>query len=149
MNTISRLVFLLQWEFLVGLREDAPPPGYRPLTRDDLMDATLRTRLVAEHQARGGWGLAKDPLRFNGVLAVVEGRVQINRHNLGMVRQDLWESFTARDMFYSVMDWVTNVPWNKTPPTPDDTWSVEVCNPGPLRPCLLVRDVALASSALI
>ncbi len=99
----------------MGLRGDPPPAGYRQLTRLDVLDADLRSRLVAEHQTRGGWGLTKDPLEFTGVLVFDEGRITINGNAVGMVGQD-WNG-TARGV-YSVIDWADKVPWTTTPPAP-------------------------------
>jgi hypothetical protein len=130
----------------VGLRGDKPPQGYRHLTRADLTKKSLRTRLVAAHQARGGWGLAKAPLKFEGALVVAEGQVMVNGNYLGHAGTG-WSGTIVG--VYSAMDRKTEVPWSARPPNPatNATWSVSVFFGDfiPSCPCLLVRSVAPVS----
>ena len=130
----------------MGLHGDTPPPGYRQLTGVDLDDAALCARLVAEHQSRGGWGLARDPLKFGraSVLAAAEGNIRIQGCCIGMYGQDY--NSTARGV-YNAMNWTTNLPWSTMPPAPNAECWVGDLLPDPANPCLFVRVCALMFGA--
>ncbi len=129
-------------EFLVSVRDDPPPRGYRQLTCGDLMDVALRSRLVAEHQTRGGWGLANTPLKFFNALVVADGWIRINSSLVYAVEQefDRYSTTIAAHGFYSAIDSNTLVPWTTAPPAPDASWFFDTFNATrPSSPCLLVR----------
>jgi hypothetical protein len=140
--------FLFQSEFLVGLHGENPPPGYRQLMRAELTDAALRTRLVAAHQARGGWGLTKDPLEFDAHLVVAEGWLRINGEWVALAGSKFGsDNFTAFGV-YSAMDSWFEVPWTTSPPAPDAIWTVSECaNDSSKHPCLLVRVMEPSTSS--
>ena len=77
------------------------------------MDATLCSRLVVEHQARGGWGLCHNPLQFLGRLTVAEGHFLVNGDTVGMVGQG--QGITTAPGV---------VPWTTAPPAPSVRGSV-------------------------
>ncbi len=122
----------------MGLLCETPPPGYRQLTSDDLTDAALRARLVAEHQVRGGWGLTKDPLPIVGVLVVADGDIQINGRCINVVGQGLTGVFAQG--IYRAITFGSKVPWAVTPPAADAAWDISLLySPLPSHPCLLMR----------
>jgi hypothetical protein len=151
LNPTSALLFFSPglWrhqEFLVGLHGDTPPPGYRHMTRADLTDVALRTRLVAAHQSRGGWGLAKDPLPVKGPLVVAEGMLQINHNPVAMLGAGLFGSTAAHNV-YEAINGRTNVLWRRVLPAVDASWTAHTSAPTGPEACLLVRDPALGQTS--
>jgi hypothetical protein len=109
------------------------------------MDTALCTRLVAEHQARGGWGLSQDPLEGAGWLVIAEGMLQVNESVVHMDGQYCNGCFTAHGT-YGARGWGTQLPWTSAPPAPDATWTVVTGTPRPDDVCLLVRISASTST---
>ncbi len=133
----------------MGLHGNSSPPGYRRLTHRDVMDVGLRTRLVVEHQARGGWGLVNDPLHFNYQLVVAEGwllvngkKIHLSGSNAGLIpAKGLYRAGTA-------LDFMTQEPWITAPPAPDAAWTVDPkWPPIPSSPCLMMRVAAPVSTS--
>ncbi len=126
----------------MGLYGNPPPPGFRVLTHVDLMDAILRSRLVAEHQARGGWGLCHPPLQFLGRLTVAEGHFLVNGDTIGMVGQGKGVTTASGVYVAATGNRKVHVPWTTAPPVPDATWAVVLLTPRPSQPCLFIRVVS-------
>ncbi len=110
---------VLQLEFAVGNGETAYP-GYRMMLEAEWKDPEVQGRLVAAHQANGGWPLLEDPLDcdLSGLCIPEQGQLVINNASVTQVGKS---NVRVR---YAAMNYITEAPWTTTAPTVSDAWAV-------------------------
>jgi hypothetical protein len=135
----------LQFEFTVGYG-DQDYPGYRKMTKLDLLDREMRQQLLDSHAQRGGWALAQPIVEVKDVLCVANGFVQIDKSTVTVVGQVFRQALSIRGV-YAAVTRKTKVAWTNTPPLLDGTWSVFPWNIGS-SPCLFVRSLVRYASSL-
>ncbi len=117
-------------------------PGYRKMTRADLMNRGTRRRLLLLHARRAGFPLAESPLSTRFVLMVAEGAIEVGRYRASVASVDGSANnvFAARYCSYEV----GSTPWTVSPPLPDDEWNVRDTDTDTAdAPCLFVRSAHL------
>ena len=126
----------MQFDCVVGYG-DKSYPGYRQLTRAELLNRAIRQRLLEVHAHHSGFPLAEPNLVVKDLLCVAEGVVAIDASCIAGV------ALTLRGV-YTAMNGGTQVVWTATPPPLDGKWIVHAGN---IRdsPCLFVRSVRRVS----
>jgi hypothetical protein len=112
-----------QAEFGVGAR-DKVYPGYRQMTRADLMDPECRQRWLTQHYQHSGWILLEQTVVVNASLCVAEGAILIVDSSVSAVDQKIGKTLFLRGV-YAARTQKRGVAWTATPPPLDGAWSVD------------------------